>query len=307
MRYTNHMPKSSTKKRIGRPPTGHDPNFSIRLPKQLIAAIDKIAKETNGNRAETIRLLLAEAVAARRKSWPHLRPLCWMMLMSVDFPTFLRVAATIATADMLRWLQDPGRTVTTDKGRVTQGLDSRIAGVSNGRMRLSYVWLQKPRKTGNRRITPKAGPNDSCTPASNEGLCGAKANFQDHGWSRHRTVIWQKRRHDTYRIDLQQIADKRKRAYEAEKEGRALSVVIEVLKVIARRPNPANMIAVAEHYILEFGLGTAEISKRANETDDPDEQRNPEMEGVANQMVVITLNRFLAEIKNEHPDWYKGG
>jgi Ribbon-helix-helix protein, copG family len=68
MRYTNHMPKSSTKKRIGRPPTGHDPNFSIRLPKQLIAAIDKIAKETNGNRAETIRLLLAEAVAARRKS-----------------------------------------------------------------------------------------------------------------------------------------------------------------------------------------------------------------------------------------------
>jgi hypothetical protein len=110
-----------------------------------------------------------------------------------------------------------------------------------------------------------------------------------------------------YGQDLQQIADKRKRAYEAEKEGRALSVVIEVLKVIARRPNPANMIAVAEHYILEFGLGTAEISKRANETDDPDEQRNLEMEGVANQMVVITLNRFLAEIQNEHPDWYKGG
>jgi hypothetical protein len=67
MRDIKSMTKQAKKQR-GRPATGHDPNFSIRLPKQLIAAIDKIAKETNGNRAETIRVLLTEAVAARGKS-----------------------------------------------------------------------------------------------------------------------------------------------------------------------------------------------------------------------------------------------
>jgi hypothetical protein len=55
-------------KKRGRPATGHDPQYSVRLPKQIIAAIDKIAKETNSGRAAIMRQLIIEALATRKGS-----------------------------------------------------------------------------------------------------------------------------------------------------------------------------------------------------------------------------------------------
>src|ERR1700758_5769803 len=60
------MAKSTAKKRTGRPPTGHDPNFTVRLPKQLVATIDKIAPKENPSRAEIMRQLMTEALEARK-------------------------------------------------------------------------------------------------------------------------------------------------------------------------------------------------------------------------------------------------
>jgi hypothetical protein len=60
------MAKSTVKKRTGRPPTGHNPNFTVRLPKQLVATIDKIAREENTTRAEIMRQLMTEALEARK-------------------------------------------------------------------------------------------------------------------------------------------------------------------------------------------------------------------------------------------------
>ena len=56
------------KKQRGRPATGHDPNLTFRMPKQVIAAIDKIAKENNTTRADIARQLITEALAARKKA-----------------------------------------------------------------------------------------------------------------------------------------------------------------------------------------------------------------------------------------------
>jgi len=61
------MAKSSTKKRIGRPPTGQSPQVMIRLPKQLLSAIDKLARDQATSRSEIMRQLMTEALAARKR------------------------------------------------------------------------------------------------------------------------------------------------------------------------------------------------------------------------------------------------
>jgi hypothetical protein len=71
MATINPMAKSSTsarKKRPGRPATGHDPQYAVRLSKQIVAAIDKIAKETDTGRATVMRQLIIEALEARKRS-----------------------------------------------------------------------------------------------------------------------------------------------------------------------------------------------------------------------------------------------
>ena len=55
-------------KRPGRPATGHDPQYAVRLSKQIVAAIDKIAKETDTGRATVMRQLIIEALEARKRS-----------------------------------------------------------------------------------------------------------------------------------------------------------------------------------------------------------------------------------------------
>jgi hypothetical protein len=43
-----------------------DPNFTVRLPKQLVATVDKIARQENTSRAEIMRQLMTEALEARK-------------------------------------------------------------------------------------------------------------------------------------------------------------------------------------------------------------------------------------------------
>ena len=57
---------SRAKRRTGRPATGHNPNFTVRLPKHLVATIDKIAREQSTTRAEVMRQLMTEALEARK-------------------------------------------------------------------------------------------------------------------------------------------------------------------------------------------------------------------------------------------------
>jgi hypothetical protein len=51
----------------GRPATGHDLNLTFRMPKQVIAVTDKIAKENKTTCADIARQLIIEALAARKK------------------------------------------------------------------------------------------------------------------------------------------------------------------------------------------------------------------------------------------------
>jgi predicted DNA binding CopG/RHH family protein len=54
--------KKVTPKKRGRPATGKDPHVSIRLPAELIAAIDKSAKAEGVSRSEKIRALIERAL-----------------------------------------------------------------------------------------------------------------------------------------------------------------------------------------------------------------------------------------------------
>jgi metal-responsive CopG/Arc/MetJ family transcriptional regulator len=61
------MAKSSAKKRVGRPPTGKNPQVIVRLPKQLLSAIEKLARDQAATRSEIMRQLMTEALAARKR------------------------------------------------------------------------------------------------------------------------------------------------------------------------------------------------------------------------------------------------
>jgi Ribbon-helix-helix protein, copG family len=64
---TTKSTAKQAKKPRGRPPTGHDPQYAVRLPKQVIAAVDKIAKETQSTRAGVMRQLITEALETRKR------------------------------------------------------------------------------------------------------------------------------------------------------------------------------------------------------------------------------------------------
>jgi hypothetical protein len=57
--YTKSMPK---RRKMGRPRTGHDPVFAIRLPTKLVRKIDRLAEALSLDRSKTVRRLLEEGV-----------------------------------------------------------------------------------------------------------------------------------------------------------------------------------------------------------------------------------------------------
>jgi hypothetical protein len=61
------MGKSSAKKRPGRPPTGRTPFVAVRIPKRIIVAIDKLAREHQVSRSKMVHQLLAQALSQNDK------------------------------------------------------------------------------------------------------------------------------------------------------------------------------------------------------------------------------------------------
>ena len=63
---TNYMSsaskKETPKKKRGRPATGRDPTWTVRLPKQLVAKIDAKAKKAKTTRAQLMRSWIERAV-----------------------------------------------------------------------------------------------------------------------------------------------------------------------------------------------------------------------------------------------------
>ena len=53
-------------KKRGRPATGKDPHIGARFPKELIAEIDSWAEINGTNRSEAFRLLVEQALKAKK-------------------------------------------------------------------------------------------------------------------------------------------------------------------------------------------------------------------------------------------------
>jgi hypothetical protein len=52
---------------VGRPPTGRDPNVGVRIPKQVLAVIDKMAREQQTTRAAIIREIVMKHLGFKSK------------------------------------------------------------------------------------------------------------------------------------------------------------------------------------------------------------------------------------------------
>jgi hypothetical protein len=89
----------------------------------------------------------------------------------------------------------------------------------------------------------------------------------------------------------------RRRAVEAQRYGRGLLAVVEVLKVVVKQPTNADMIATMEHYVLEFGREQAKRAQESNAATNSNQQEQIDTEGKIDTAVVTLLNDILAEVK----------
>lgn len=60
------MSNTATPKRRGRPATGRDPTFTVRLPDDLVASIDRFAEAEELSRSEVIRAAVADYLKRKR-------------------------------------------------------------------------------------------------------------------------------------------------------------------------------------------------------------------------------------------------
>jgi hypothetical protein len=69
------IPVNKKRRGRGRPATGHDPAVAVRLPKQVLAAVDNWAKkQTITSRSDAIRRLIEMGLAAGRTIPLYLPP-----------------------------------------------------------------------------------------------------------------------------------------------------------------------------------------------------------------------------------------
>jgi hypothetical protein len=78
-----------------------------------------------------------------------------------------------------------------------------------------------------------------------------------------------------------EIEGYRRKAIVGEQEGRALMLVAAALDAVVKQPTKAKMIAVMEHFVLDFGQRTAQTA-------------DPEFDDT---FLITALNKTLAEIK----------
>ena len=87
-----------------------------------------------------------------------------------------------------------------------------------------------------------------------------------------------------------EIEGYRRKAIVGEQEGRALMLVAAALDAVVKQPTKAKMIAVMEHFVLDFGQRTAQTA-------------DPEFDDT---FLITALNKTLAEIKQHDlktPGW----
>jgi hypothetical protein len=58
---------SIRKRRVGRPATGRDPNVGIRIPKQVIVVIDRMARDQHTTRAAIVREIVMKHLGFKSK------------------------------------------------------------------------------------------------------------------------------------------------------------------------------------------------------------------------------------------------
>jgi hypothetical protein len=93
---------------------------------------------------------------------------------------------------------------------------------------------------------------------------------------------------DEFDHEMAQILKDANVASTAEREGRAMMTVAETLKYIATLDTKAQMIAMMEHYVLEFGRTMAKAAKADDDA-----------KGITSSMVTTTLNKLLSEVKGQ--------
>jgi Ribbon-helix-helix protein, copG family len=62
-----YMTTSIRKRRVGRPATGRDPNVGIRIPKQVIVVIDRMARDQHTTRAAIVREIVMKHLGFKPK------------------------------------------------------------------------------------------------------------------------------------------------------------------------------------------------------------------------------------------------
>ncbi|MGO9806397.1 MAG: hypothetical protein ACLPKH_06720 [Rhodomicrobium sp.] len=97
----------------------------------------------------------------------------------------------------------------------------------------------------------------------------------------------------------EEIEVNRKRAIEAERDGRGLCTAAAALEEVIKQQTKEQMISVMERYVLDFGRNAAEQRQRKRRAaDDKQQQEQIETDGIVNTVVETALNGILAEIRS---------
>jgi hypothetical protein len=95
----------------------------------------------------------------------------------------------------------------------------------------------------------------------------------------------------------EEIEANRRRAVEAEQDGRGIMAAIVTLEEVAKQPTKTEMIALMERYVLDFDKDEAEWARLSNQAVDAKEKERIDTEGLMASIVVAILNSLLVEIK----------
>jgi hypothetical protein len=95
----------------------------------------------------------------------------------------------------------------------------------------------------------------------------------------------------------EEIDINRRRALEFERQGRSLLLAAGALEAVIQQPTKAEMIALLERYVLDFGRDQAEQARPYSRAADDKEREQIDTKGFQNDFVVKVLNDILAEIK----------
>jgi hypothetical protein len=97
----------------------------------------------------------------------------------------------------------------------------------------------------------------------------------------------------------EEIEINKQRRLEAEEQGRCFILAAKTLEAVVEQPTKAEMIALMERYMVEFGRDMAEQARLSNCTADTREKERIDIHGLQAAFVVALLKKLLAEIKQK--------